>query len=204
MIGIIDYGSGNFTSVYNAVQLITSDCVAITDKSDFAKCSHVILPGVGSFANAMKKISDMGIVETLRESVLVKKIPFLGICVGMQILADKGYEFGEHEGLGYIKGVVKKIAIDQDIYPLPHMGWNEVLHIEHSPLFKGIDKDATFYFVHSYCLELESQSKLKTVNTFYGTEFPAAISIENIHAVQFHPEKSQVYGLQLLRNFVTL
>jgi glutamine amidotransferase len=119
----------------------------------------------------------------------------------MQLLADVGYEFGEHQGLGYIKGRASKLEINQISYPLPHMGWNNLIHTENSRLFKDIDDDATFYFVHSYHFEPENVG-MKTVNTVYGKEFVAAFSYDNIHAVQFHPEKSQYYGLKLLDNFL--
>jgi len=203
MIGIIDYGSGNFASVFNAFKTLTDDIIVVTEKSQLKKCSHIVLPGVGSFGSAIAKLQNMQIIEALHECVMVDKIPFLGICVGMQLLAEKGYEFGEHAGLGYVKGCVKKLEIDTEEYPLPHMGWNDLKSMQNSPLFKGIDNDANFYFVHGYHFEVEDKN-IKTVNVVYGKEFVAAFSIENIHGVQFHPEKSQYYGLQLLKNFIRL
>jgi glutamine amidotransferase len=203
MIGIIDYGSGNFASVHNALQLLTKDIIAITNKDTLGKCSHIILPGVGSFGAAMSKLENMDILGSLYECVIVKKVPFLGICVGMQILADLGHEFGEHKGLGYIKGEVSKLDIDKNTYSLPHMGWNNLTNMSNSPLFDNIDENATFYFVHSYYFKVD-EKKVKTVNTFYGKEFVAAFSFENMHAVQFHPEKSQLYGLKVLDNFIKL
>jgi glutamine amidotransferase len=203
MIGIINYGSGNFASVYNALSLLTKQIVEITSAKDFNKCSHIILPGVGSFDNAISKLEKLNLLEGLDEHVIKRKIPFLGICVGMQILADFGFEFGKHKGLGYVGGVVDKLDIDLDNYCLPHMGWNNVSGMENSPLFKDIDPDATFYFVHSYYFKPKDEAQ-KVVTTFYGKEFTAAFSADNIHGVQFHPEKSQYYGLKLLKNFIAL
>jgi len=202
-IGIIDYGSGNFASVFNAFSIISPDIVIINNRETLNKCSHIVLPGVGTFGSAMSKLKEMNLVEPLYENVIEKKSHFLGICVGFQILADFGFEFGEHKGLGYIKGKVVKLEIDHDKFSLPHMGWNSLIDTNNSPLFNEIDEDATFYFVHSFYFETED-ADIKTVNTFYGKKFVAAISHENIHGVQFHPEKSQFYGIKLLNNFVNL
>jgi glutamine amidotransferase len=203
MIGLIDYGSGNFASVYNALKTLTQDIEIIKNGKQLNTCSHIILPGVGSFGSAISKLNKLGLVDDLRDAVLSKKIPFLGICVGMQLLAEIGFEFGEHRGLGFIKSKVKKLDIDQEKFPLPHMGWNNLLNMENSPLFNGMDIEATFYFVHSFHLEIEEPS-IKTVNVNYGKDFVAALSMGNIHGVQFHPEKSQYYGLKLLDNFIRL
>jgi len=202
MIGIIDYGSGNFASVCNAFNMLNKEILTITSKKDFPRCSHIVLPGVGSFGSAMDKLNKMDIIDTLNEYVNVKKINFLGICVGMQLLADVGYEFGEHAGLGYVHGSIEKLKIDKSDLPLPHMGWNNLIDQKNSPLFDGIAGDATFYFVHSY--HLKTREDIKTVNTIYGKKIVAALSIENIHGVQFHPEKSQLNGLKLLENFTNL
>jgi len=202
MIGIIDYGSGNFMSVCNAFNLLKKPIVTIKSKEDFSKCSHLVLPGVGSFGSAISKLRKMDIIDSLNEYVKVKKINFLGICVGMQLLADTGNEFGQHAGLGYISGVVDKLTLNNEDLPLPHMGWNSLVNQNNSPLFDGIDKEATFYFVHSY--HLKTNKNIKTVDTIYGEKIIAALSVDNIHGVQFHPEKSQLNGLKLLENFTNL
>ncbi|PKP35485.1 MAG: imidazole glycerol phosphate synthase subunit HisH [Bacteroidetes bacterium HGW-Bacteroidetes-17] len=202
-IGIIDYGSGNFTSVWNAVGSLSKEITRITKKEDFNGCSHIILPGVGAYGAAANKIFSLDLYDTLHNHVLNKKVPFLGICVGMQLLSEKGFEHGEHSGFGWVKGNVKVIEFPNMELPLPHMGWNSLTNMNNSPLFKDIENDATFYFVHSYFLQLET-TEIKTVNVEYGITFPAALSLENIHGVQFHPEKSQFYGMKLLKNFIKL
>lgn len=200
-VGIIDYGSGNFGSVWNAVSSITADIVKVTTPGELGQCSHIILPGVGAFAAAMSKIVQMGISEELIKQVLEKKVQFLGICVGMQILAEIGREFEECKGLGLIKGSVEKIDVDTKKYPLPHIGWNSLIDSANSPLFAYMEEDPTFYFVHSYQLICREQG-IKPVLCEYGIKITAALSKENIHGVQFHPEKSQNNGIQLLKNFI--
>jgi len=203
MIGIIDYGAGNFTSVFNALNAVSRDVKIIANKRDFVNCTHIVLPGVGTFGAAVSKLNTMDLTGALRENVIDKGKFFLGICVGMQLLADVGYEFGEHRGLEYIRGKVVKLDVDSSELFLPHMGWNGVLNPDDSPLFKGLDEDASFYFVHSYHF-IADDKNLKTVNTFYGKEFVSALSSGNIHGVQFHPEKSQFCGLKVLSNFISL
>lgn len=203
MIGVIDYGAGNFSSVYNALNAVSNKIKIVTDKKDLSECSHVVLPGVGTFGSAIARLNTMDLVDALYKNVIEKGKFFLGICVGMQLLAEKGYEFGEHSGLGFVKGRVEKLKIDYDKFSLPHMGWNDIINPENSPLFEGLDETASFYFVHSFHLIVEDES-VKTVRTHYGAEFVSAISSGNIHGVQFHPEKSQFDGLKLLSNFVNL
>ena len=200
-IGVIDYGSGNFSSVWNAVNSVTTHAKVVRSEVDFEDCSHLILPGVGTFYSAMENISKMRILESLQRNVLMQKKQFLGICVGMQILGSYGTEFLESKGLSWLPGGVIKLT--QTDLPLPHIGWNEINDSENSPLFVDIEKEATFYFVHSYHLAI-SDPMIKTVKSYYGQQFVAAVSSENIHGVQFHPEKSQLYGLKLLSNFISL
>ena len=202
-IGVIDYGSGNFTSVWNALDSITHNLIVVKSENDFSKCSHIVLPGVGAFGACMQKLEAMNIINELNKSVIEQKKPFLGICVGMQVLAEFGTEFGKYDGLNWVKGYVEKIPVNMETLPLPHMGWNSLISMFESPLFKGMDEDATFYFVHSYYLKLVDHN-IKAVQFDYGGTFTAAISHENIHGVQFHPEKSQYYGIQLLKNFISL
>jgi glutamine amidotransferase len=201
-IGIIDYGSGNFTSVLNAVKFITEKIKIIVKSNDLDDCDKIILPGVGAFNYAMQKIRTMGIIEKLTQEIIDNKKPFLGICVGMQILAEKGYEFEETQGLNLVKGEVKKFNFIKERYILPHVGWNSVTNIEDNPLFYGIDKDdADFYFVHSYHLYSTDES-VKFQYSEYGYRFISALWKDNFFGVQFHPEKSQHNGMKVLENFI--
>lgn len=202
-VGIIDYGSGNFGSVWNAVNYFMKDVVRITNPEEISKCSHIILPGVGAFGAAMKKIEQMNIKDELLSQILGERIQFLGICVGMHMLATIGKEFEENRGLNLIKGSVVKIGVDTNNYPLPHMGWNNIINSADSPLFNSMEDEPTFYFVHSYHFICEDY-EVKPVYCEYGIPIIAAISKGNIHGVQFHPEKSQNNGIQLLKNFVLL
>jgi glutamine amidotransferase len=197
MIGIIDYGSGNFASVVNSLKSFTNNIKEIKNNNDFENCTHIILPGVGAFGSAMEKIKNMNIIENLNYLVTEKKIPFLGICVGMQILAETGFEYGEHKGLGWIKGEVKLLKNKQ----LPHIGWNEVHKTEDIDIFNNISNGSTFYFVHSYIFDINDK-ETKTTITDYDCEFASAVQKYNIFGVQFHPEKSQTFGIKLLKNFV--
>lgn len=204
MIGIINYGSGNFTSVFNALKTISNDVLEVNSASQLEICSHIILLGVGAFGSAMKKLIGLGIIEQLHEEVIIKEKHFLGICVGMQILADYGHEFGGAKGLGWIHGEVTKFNFEEDLkLSLPHIGWNEINNYHNNRLYKGInDNDPTFYFVHSYHLTLvDNYSTNQLTFCKYGYHFLASVSQGNIHGVQFHPEKSQKNGLQLLTNF---
>jgi len=207
MIGIINYGSGNFTSVYNAVTSFTHNVKEVKNVDDLTKCSHIILPGVGAFNAAIQKLETMNITESLCNEVLVNQKHFLGICVGMQVLANLGNEFGVTKGLGWVDGEIIKFNFHgNEELTLPHIGWNDVFEYENNKLFLGINKqDPTFYFVHSYHLQINSRSNgEEVVYCNYGYNFPASISKGNIHGVQFHPEKSQKNGIKLLMNFCNL
>lgn len=201
--GIIDYGSGNFGSVWNAMSWITKDLLRVTSQEELKTCTHIILPGVGAFAAAMKKIEQMGIRDELIDQVTAQGKQFLGICVGMQVLAAVGREFEEYPGLNLIGGRVEKINVDTMKYPLPHIGWNSIENSANSQLFGSMEDMPTFYFVHSYSLVPEDPGA-SAVYCEYGTLITAAISKGNIHGVQFHPEKSQDNGIQLLKNFLSL
>lgn len=201
-VGIIDYGSGNFGSVWNAVSWITDELMRVTSPDELKLCSHIILPGVGAFAAAMKKIEQMGIREELIGQVTVQGKQFLGICVGMQVLATVGKEFEEYPGLNLISGRVEKIDVDTRKFPLPHIGWNSIENSGDLLLFDSMEDEPTFYFVHSYCFVSEDR-EARPVYCEYGVPVVAAISRGNIHGVQFHPEKSQNNGIQLLRNFLS-
>lgn len=198
---ILDYGSGNVKSVLNLFSSLAKHVVVSNDPAEIQQATHIVLPGVGAFGAAMRKINEKLPLEVLEKVVLGGKKPFLGICVGMQVLAVRGMEFGECQGLGWIGGVVEKI--DSKHLPLPHVGWNNISAKRPSPLLTGLGDDPDFYFVHSYAFCTESeQDTLAT--THYGKEFCSVVQRENIHGVQFHPEKSQRTGIKLAKNFLSL
>lgn len=196
MIAIIDYGMGNVSSVQKALNKIGLMSKITADREEIINSTHVILPGVGSFNQAMKNLHKRGLVDVLNEVVVENKKPFLGICLGMQLLADLGLEDGETQGLGFIKGVVKPI-INHEL-PIPHMGWNEI-QVRKDDFFVNI-QDNNFYFVHSYCFEVEDESDI-AATVEYGHLITAAVQKNNIFATQFHPEKSQSEGLEILKSF---
>jgi len=198
---ILDYGSGNVRSVFNVFSILT-EAVFISNKpEDVISATHLVLPGVGAFGASMKKIQERIPLTVLENEALVKNKPFLGICVGMQILADTGLEFGEHQGLGWIPGTVEKI--DSRGLPLPHVGWNNIEIKKETPLLADLGNSPDFYFVHSYAFKEKDTSHV-AAKTEYGSEFTAVISKGNIFGVQFHPEKSQKAGKILLKNFLNL
>jgi imidazole glycerol-phosphate synthase subunit HisH len=198
---IIDYGMGNIASVAKAIKKIGARVEISSEAKVIAEASHIILPGVGAFGDGMKNLNCLGLVEVLKNNVLINKKPFLGICLGMQLLADKSYEFGEHEGLGWIDGEVVKIQSAELNLPLPHIGWNNIEPAGAvGELFKNII-DYNFYFVHSYHLACAEQD-IVTSYCQYGQRFVASLEKDNIFAVQFHPEKSQAGGLKILENFL--
>lgn len=202
MIAIIDYGAGNLQSVFNAVKTIGFDPVVTDDYKQVEKADVIIAPGVGSFADCFGNLQKIHMVETLREMVLQKKKPFLGICIGLQLLAKKSYEFGEHEGLGWINGRVIRINDQKKDIRVPHMGWNSVDIQRPGGLFAGFEGRPSFYFVHSYFFQVEDSDKDVVTSTCqHGDLITASVQKDNIFAVQFHPEKSQDNGLKLLSNF---
>jgi imidazole glycerol-phosphate synthase subunit HisH len=203
LVGLVDYGGGNVTSVRNALTYLAIPFLQTVVPDQLDQVTHIILPGVGSFGSVMDRIERTRFLDKLTDQVVVRKKPFLGICVGMQILAAVGDEFGEHAGLGFIDGRVTRIDTGEQGLTLPHVGWNEVRTISKSVLFRHLGERPNFYFVHSY--HLETADKQMIIGTCsYGKELVAAVENENVFGVQFHPEKSQVEGLQLLKNFVSL
>lgn len=198
---ILDYGSGNVKSVFNLISSVAKQVVISNEPAEIQQATHIVLPGVGAFGAAMRKIRERLPLEVLEQAVLSDKKPFLGICVGMQVLASRGMEFGECLGLGWIPGIVEKIGSKN--LPLPHIGWNNISCNRHSPLLAGLGNDPDFYFVHSYALRLEN-SQHGLASTSYGEEFCSIIQSENIYGVQFHPEKSQLTGMRLVKNFLSL
>ena len=201
MVLIFATGIGNVGSVKNALDFLGVKSLISNDRKNIRKADHIILPGVGGFGEGMKALSRSGAIETLKEEVLVKKKPFLGICLGMQLLADFGEEGGVNRGLGFINGRVRRINPGANL-ALPHIGWDDVIVKVNSVIFQGIDSPV-FYFVHDFFLEAEDQTAV-IATCQYGENISAAINKKNIYGVQFHPEKSQKSGLKLLRNFVTI
>lgn len=194
---ILDYGSGNVKSVFNAINRY-ADCVISNEVSEIKNASHLILPGVGSFKDSMDRIIATLPIDEIRES-LAKEKPFLGICVGMQVLASIGIEFVEANGLDFVPGTVSKLNSKE--LPLPHVGWNNLEVIKQNSLTKNIDEQDDFYFTHSYGFtEISTDFVLAT--TEYGGVFPSIISKGNLFGVQFHPEKSQKSGAKILENFL--
>jgi glutamine amidotransferase len=203
---LIDYGSGNLASAAKALARAAngkSDIVTTADPQVVLDAERIVLPGVGAFADCMRGLNAVpGMVEALREKVLKEGAPFLGICVGMQLLATVGVEFGRHAGLGWIAGEVVKITPDDPALKIPHMGWNEIRKVQSHPLLEGIPDKAHAYFVHSFQLKPVLPDDL-IATTDYGGPLTAMVGNENIAGTQFHPEKSQATGIKLLENFLS-
>lgn len=196
MIAIVDYGAGNIFSVKNALDYLGMDNILTSEKKDIENADAIILPGVGAFPSAMKMLDKIGLTDTLKNEA--GKKPFLGICLGMQMLFSKSYEFEECDGLGFIDGKVDKINAPDLI--IPHMGWNKLEILNDCPLLNGLSEDSYVYFVHSY----QAYCDDKNISAYceYGGKVPALVfNGEYVYGAQFHPEKSGETGLQILRNF---
>lgn len=201
MIAIIDYDAGNIKSVEKALIALGQEVVITSDKEEILKADKVILPGVGAFGDAMENLKRTGLDQVVKE-VAQRGIPFLGICLGLQLLFESSDEAPGVEGLGILKGKILRIP-DQEGLKIPHMGWNS-LHLENNGrLFKGIEENAYVYFVHSYYLKAEDEQSVKA-STEYSTHIHASVEQGNVFACQFHPEKSSDVGLKILKNFVEL
>jgi glutamine amidotransferase len=204
-VALIDYGSGNLASAAKALARAANnkfEIVTTADPQVVKDAERVVLPGVGAFADCMRGLSAVpGMIEALREKVVKDGAPFLGICVGMQLLATVGVEFGRHAGLGWIAGEVVKITPSDPALKIPHMGWNELKIEQKHPLLNGIAPGAHAYFVHSFQLKPALPEDL-IATTDYGGPLTAMVGNENIAGTQFHPEKSQETGLKLLENFL--
>jgi imidazole glycerol-phosphate synthase subunit HisH len=198
---ILDYGSGNVKSVSNLFESIASRVVVSNDPVEIARSSHLVLPGVGAFGSIMRKIRDSLPMETLERMVLRDGKPFLGICAGMQVLASRGMEFGEHAGLGWIAGKVEQLEANG--LSLPHIGWNSIAWKQDSPLLEGLEDESDFYFVHSFSFHADIPDHV-LATTQYGKEFCSVVQRDNLFGVQFHPEKSQRAGRRLAKNFLSL
>ena len=199
-IVVIDYGLGNLLSVAKAFEEVCGrGQVLVTGApAKLKEASHLVLPGVGNFKTGMENLRKLGLVETLKEEVLTKGKPFLGICLGMQLLAEVGEEFGEHHGLGFIPGRVRQLRSNG--LPLPHIGWQDIERVKDTHLFDERSSKKDYYFVHSFVLECPED--YVTAACTYGERFPAAVQKDNIMATQFHPEKSREAGLDILRSFL--
>jgi len=197
-VGLIDFGSmGNIESIRRALTMAGADVSIITKPNQFAGVDKYVLPGVGSFSEVMDAVRLRGLEESIREAAQSK--PTLGICLGMQMLASIGFEYGENAGLGLIDGEVRLMQCKAAV---PHIGFNRVEVIGESPLFAGIDKDADFYFMHSY--EFVNYTDVAGLSVYGNHRFVSAVSRGNLYGVQFHPEKSRDHGIRLLKNFIEL
>lgn len=204
MIKIVNYGSGNIQAILNIYKRLNIECSAEDTAEGLESATKLILPGVGAFDKTMRQLIDSGLKSKLDYLVLEKKIPVIGICVGMQIIANDSDE-GELPGLGWIKGHVKKIDVSKFTHKphVPHMGWNSVKPLVDHPLMKNINLDQGFYFLHTYYYSCTDSNNVLCTTT-YGEDFASGVYAGNIFGMQFHPEKSHSNGIQLLKNFAEL
>jgi len=198
---IIDYGMGNLTSVANAFASLGARPEIIVHPGEMEGADRIVLPGVGAFGDGMASLRSGGWIDPLHRAVLEEGTPFLGICLGMQILASEGTENGHHEGLGWIPGSVERIATGDPDVRVPHIGWNDVRFLKDTGMYRGLGDSRTFYFVNSYVLQPEDPSVISGTFT-YGREYVASIEAGPVAATQFHPEKSQKAGLAVLKNYL--
>ena len=206
-VTIVDYNSGNISSVINSFKEVAKDKVNIKVTADLKNIKYsdkVVLPGQGSFKSCIDALNNInGLVDTLNEFAIDNKKPLLGICVGLQMFADVGYEETETKGLGWISGKVSKINNQNGKYKLPHIGWNQINIVKDSKIYKNIENNSHMYFVHSYELIPEDKNVI-SATTDYSSKIVCSIEKENIFGTQFHPEKSDKMGLRIVENFITL
>lgn len=200
MIAIIDYGVGNLFSLTQSLNKIGAENVITSDKTVIKKADKLILPGVGAFGDAIKRLNESGLSDIIKEQAKQGK-PLLGICLGMQLLFDKNFEYGTHEGLGLISGQVVPIKDYVSEVKIPHMGWNSLKIVDDNPLLKGINDGDYVYFVHSFFAKC---TEGLSATTDYGISLTAAVRKNNVYGMQFHPEKSGEVGLRMLKNFELL
>lgn len=205
MIAIVDYGVGNIFSLYSSFKYIGAEVVLTSDPEEIKRADKIILPGVGAFADAAKKLRDSGLGDVVVDEVENGK-PLLGICLGMQMLFERSFEYGEHKGLGLIKGdIVPMEGVVPEIYKIPHIGWNGLHFPKDKPkneLFKYVEEDECVYFVHSYFGTKCDEALIASAE--YGAELTAAVADKNVYGVQFHPEKSGEVGMKILKAFCEL
>ncbi len=205
LIAIIDYDAGNISSVKKAFEYLGEETLLTSDPDEIFRADHVVLPGVGAFGDAIDRIRSSGLEDTIKE-VVNKQVPFMGICLGLQLLFDRSDESKQATGLGILRGEIRQIpTIDEDhnTYKIPQIGWNSLNFHGSGRLFKGIDEGAFVYFVHSYYLHAEDRS-IVTATTDYGVSIDASVESGNVFACQFHPEKSSEVGMQILKNFLEI
>lgn len=202
MITIVDYGMGNLGSVKNMFKRIGVPCKITSNIEEIKEAEKLLLPGVGAFDNAMKKLNETGLKSVLDHKALVEKVPILGICLGMQLLTN-GSEEGDEPGLGWINANTRKFIPNNGTEKVPHMGWNIVRPPQESALTDELPEDSRYYFVHSYYVEVVAQEN-SILKTNYILEFDSAIQKDNIYGAQFHPEKSHKFGMKLFQNFAKL
>ena len=200
---IIDYGMGNLLSVQRAFEKCGSDAVIIDNPLELREAEHIVLPGVGAFPDAMENLKKNGWTEELERAVIEKETPLLGICLGMQLLADKSYEVRECQGLGYIPGEIVRFVPETGNERSPHVGWNDIIKKQEQPILDGIEDGTNFYFVHSYHFNAKRPENVVTVTPYCG-EFVSVVIRDNIVGTQFHPEKSQKAGFKLIKNFLKM
>ncbi|MDD6619793.1 MAG: imidazole glycerol phosphate synthase subunit HisH [Eubacteriales bacterium] len=198
MVAIIDYGAGNLSSVKKALDYLGAENEITQDRDKILSASHVILPGVGSFGDAMDSMRERGLVDTVKEAAMTK--PFLGICLGLQLLFEGSEESPDTEGLGILKGKIVSIPKDKGL-KVPHIGWNSVNLKQQVGIFSNIDDESYFYFVHSFYLKAADEDVV-AATTEYGVTIQCAVQRDNLCATQFHPEKSSKAGLQILKSFI--
>ncbi|MCH2132775.1 MAG: imidazole glycerol phosphate synthase subunit HisH [Phycisphaerales bacterium] len=202
-VGIVDYGAGNIASVENILSYIGAETIRVATPEQIQSCERLILPGVGAAGQAVDRLRSSGLDQALHEAVLDRGVPFLGICLGMQLLADKLHEFGEHDGLGWIPGSVVHLseAVGERCQ-VPHTGWSSVCGVSNSPVIKaGLSQRSEFYFSHSFVFRPAREADVAATFDYHGS-LVAAVGRENIIATQFHPEKSQIAGQRLLEEFL--
>ena len=202
MIAVIDYGAGNLQSVVKALHYINCECIVTNKKEEILGCDAALLPGVGSFGDSMDSMNKTGAADAVCEFIKTGK-PFLGICLGLQLLFDGSEESPGVQGLGLLKGSITKIPNQNGTLKIPHMGWNSLDILKSDGIFKNIPQNSYVYFVHSYYLKAQSEN-IVSARTNYGIDIDVSVQYKNIFATQFHPEKSGAVGLQILRNFIDI
>ena len=202
-IVIIDYQMGNLRSVQKAFEVNGCNAIISNDRSVIKSADKIVLPGVGSFKDGMQHLKNLDLIDVLHQEIVQNKKPFLGICLGMHLIANKGYENGETQGLSWVDAEVIRFDLASEYLNIPHIGWNNVDYKNHNDLYESIEDNHDFYFVHSYHFST-CEKDIVSSTTSYGIDFISSIQKGNIYAFQFHPEKSQIAGLKIIENFVNV